>query len=277
MRFYSSAIVFLIPVLMIALSVSGCSQQKEKPAQKTIILSSTTSIDNSGLYDFLLPVFTRDTGITVRVIAVGTGRALDIASRGDADVLIVHDEPSELAFMREGHGIDRKTFMFNDYVLVGPMTDGIVIKEADTVDKVLKRILESGVTFISRGDDSGTHKKEQSLWYMTIGSVPVAQHWYREVGRGMGATLNIANELGAYTLSDRATWVSFNNRENLRVILENEPPLHNPYSVILVNSAAHPNVHFQESSIFVDWLTSEKSLSLIRSFKVRGEQIFFTF
>lgn len=223
----------------------------------------------------LLSAFKRDTGIEVHVIAVGTGRALSIARRGDADVLIVHDEPSELEFVREGYGVSRKTFMFNDYVLVGPVAGAADIVGAVGVVEVLRRIAKSGAIFVSRGDDSGTHKKELSLWRMALNVVPSERGWYREVGRGMGAALNIANELNAYTLSDRSTWISFNNRPNLKVIAENDPPLRNPYSVILVNPGRHPGVRFHGARTFADWLTSEKGLSLIRAFRVRGEQLFF--
>ncbi len=247
---------------------------EEASAPRSIVLASTTSTDNSGLYDVLLPAFTRDTGIVVRVIAVGTGRALSIASRGDADVLIVHDAASELEFVRAGYGVERKTFMYNDYVLVGPIAAAV---EAGGVSETLRRIAQSGATFVSRGDDSGTHKKELSLWYEVLGGAPSGRIWYREVGAGMGTALNIANELGAYTLADRSTWVSFNNRANLKVIVENEPPLHNPYSVILVNPGRYPGVRFAAARVFSDWLTSERGFVHIRGFKVRGRQLFFPY
>ena len=273
MRVYSFASILLTFSLVGMVSISA-PVQGEEPRQ-SILLASTTSTDNSGLYDFLLPAFTRETGIEVRVVALGTGRALNIASRGDADVLIVHDEPSELEFMRQGYGIRRDTFMFNDYVLVGPVGDAKCIKCAGSVAEALRAIFEAGTIFISRGDDSGTHKKELFLWRMALGEVPAAKSWYREVGEGMGATLTIANELGAYTLSDRSTWISFNNRNNLEIVVENEPPLHNPYSVILVNPAIHPGIRFEQARVFVDWLLSEKGLALIRNFKLRGQQLFF--
>ena len=262
----------MILLLIVGVSV-GASVWGER--QRSILLASTTSTDSSGLYDFLLPAFTRETGIEVRVVAVGTGRALSIASRGDADALIVHDEPSEVEFMRRGYGIRRDTFMFNDYVLVGPVGDAGGVKRAEGVAEALRTVFRTRAVFVSRGDDSGTHKKELFLWRMALGKVPVAREWYREVGEGMGATLTIANELGAYTLSDRSTWISFNNRANLEIVVENEPPLHNPYSVILVNPAIHPDIRFEQASVFADWLLSEKGLSLIRDFRVRGQQLFF--
>ena len=273
MRFYALAVF--------GLTLAAGVPEGDDPAARgtAIVLASTTSTDNSGLYEVLLPAFTRDTGITVRVIAVGTGRALNIASRGDADVLIVHDEPSELEFVRAGHGVERNTFMYNDYILVGPLDDVAAIGKAGSVTAALQRIAQEGVTFISRGDDSGTHRKELSLWRMALNAVPSSseQPWYREIGRGMGATLNMANELQAYTLSDRSTWVSFNNRAGLKIIIEHEPPLNNPYSVILVNPQRHPGVRFHQAKIFADWLASEKGLAYIRNFRVRGEQLFFTF
>ncbi len=273
MRIYSFAGILLIFSLVAAVSIGALARGEER--QQSILLASTTSTDHSGLYDFLLPTFTRETGIEVRVVSVGTGRALSIASRGDADVLIVHDEPSEVEFMRQGYGIRRDTFMFNDYVLVGPAGDPGGVRSAGGVAVTLQAIFKTGAPFISRGDDSGTHKKELFLWRMALGEVPIARSWYREVGEGMGAALTIANELGAYTLSDRSTWISFNHRDNLEIVVENEPPLHNPYSVILVNPAIHPEVRFEQARAFADWLLSEQGLSLIGSFRVRGQQLFF--
>ena len=271
MRFHSLACLILLASL-------GAAVHGEVTTPRSIVLASTTSTDNSGLYDVLLPAFMRDTGIAVRVVAVGTGRALEIARRGDADALIVHDTESEIEFVRARYGIERKTFMYNDYMLVGPVADAVGIAQAGGIGKALRRIAQSGSVFVSRGDDSGTHKKERSLWREALsGDSPVGRGWYREVGAGMGAALNIANELGAYTLTDRSTWVSFNNRANLKIVVENEPPLYNPYSVILVNPARHPGVKSDEARIFSNWLTSEKGLSHIRDFKVRERQLFFTY
>lgn len=282
MQFHSSASRLVTSAAGAAIVAAGLVAGAAVPAgaeerARSIVLASTTSTDNSGLYEVLLPAFKRDTGIEVRVIAAGTGRALSIASRGDADVLVVHDEASELEFVRAGYGVDRRTFMYNDYVLVGSVADAAGVKGSSGVISAFRRIAQGGALFVSRGDDSGTHKKELSLWRSALDATPAGRGWYREVGRGMGATLNIANELGAYTLSDRSTWVSFNNRANLQVVLENDPPLHNPYSVILVNPGRHPGVRFHEARIFADWLTSRRSLALIRDFKVRGRQLFFTF
>ena len=274
MRLHPLANVLLIFFFAAAAQLSSYGAAA---APRSIVLTSTTSADNSGLYEALLPDFTRDTGIVVRVVAVGTGRALSIASRGDADVLIVHDVESELEFVRAGHGVGRRTFMYNDYVLVGPVSDAAGAAEAGGIIEALRRISGDAGTFVSRGDDSGTHKKELSLWHEALGDTPSGRGWYREVGAGMGAALNISNQLGAYTLSDRATWVSFSNRANLKIVVENEPPLNNPYSVIVVNPERHPGVRFEEARIFADWLTSEQGLSRIRDFRVRGQQLFFPY
>lgn len=238
------------------------------------MLASTSSPENSGLYADLLPRFRAETGITVRVVAVGTGRALDMARRGDADLVIVHDEQSELAFVRGGYGIQRRTVMYNDYILVGPRTDPAGIKSRLRLSGALEKIASGKATFISRGDESGTHKRERALWRMTSVKNPAGQ-WYIEAGRGMGGTLNMANELGAYTLSDRATWASFGNKKALMILIENHPPLDNPYSVILVNPDKHPHTRHRAASVFSDWLVSERGQRYIRDFKINGEQLFF--
>lgn len=272
-----SVLSMWVSLVLLAVPAGTVAKDREFSPKQSIVLSSTTSADNSGLYEVLLPAFTRESGIEVQVVAVGTGRALSIARRGDADVLIVHDEQSELEFVRQGYGIDRATFMYNDYILVGPVGGDRRVSQAETISEALRAIYRIGTVFVSRSDDSGTHKKELSLWRMALGEVPVTHSWYREIGAGMGATLNLVNEMGAYTLSDRATWGSFNNRDRLEIVIENEPPLNNPYSVILVNPEIHPHVRFAQAKIFADWLVSEKGLSLIRDFRVLGQQLFFTY
>ncbi len=240
----------------------------------TVTLASTTSTDHSGFYDYLLPKFTADTGIRVRVIAVGTGRALSIGRRGDADLLIVHDRESELEFVAEGHGVARIPFMYNDYVLVGPRGDPGGLRSANDVLDAMRLIARDRRLFVSRGDDSGTHKKELQLW-RAAGFVPGAgDAWYRESGAGMGAVLNLANELPAHTITDRSTWVSFNNRDSLVLLVENQPPLHNPYSVILVNPEKHPAVNHRDAGRLAKWLTSPRGLEWIGGFRVRGTQLF---
>ena len=260
-------------VLVIVLALCVVAQAEER----RIILASTTSVDNSGLYDYLLPKFTADNGIRVDVVTVGTGRALAMAEHGDADVLIVHDEQSELAFVNAGYGIDRRTFMYNDYVLVGPKKDTLGIKDSPTtsIAQAMQMIVGSSATFISRGDDSGTHKKELFLWALAGIDLSAVDVWYREVGAGMGATLNIANELSAYTLVDRSTWISFNNRDNLVIVKENDPLLYNYYSIILVNPKRWPGINATDARRFYQWLLSPHSLELIKSFRVAGVQLFY--
>ena len=260
-------------VLIIVLALGTFSQA----AERRIVLASTTSTDNSGLYDYLLPKFTAETGIKVDVVAVGTGRALKIAEQGDADLLIVHDEQSELAFVNAGYGVDRRTFMYNDYILVGPKQDAIGIKNTPTtrIAQAMQMIAGNAATFISRGDDSGTHKKELSLWVLSGVDLSAPGTWYREVGAGMGATLNIANEMSAYTLADRSTWISFNNRDNLVIVKENDPLLYNFYSVIRVNPKRWPEINSQDAHHFYQWLLSPQGLALIESFRMKGEQLFY--
>ena len=260
-----------ILVAVLALSAFATAEARR------VVLASTTSTDNSGLYEYLLPEFTADTGIKVDVVAVGTGRAIKIAEQGDADLLIVHDEQSELAFVDSGYGIDRHTFMYNDYILVGPQQDTIGIRRSETtrIAQAMQMIAGNAAPFISRGDDSGTHKKELSLWVLSGVDLSTPGSWYREVGAGMGATLNIANELSAYTLADRSTWISFNNRDNLVIVKENDPLLYNFYSVILVNPERWPEINFQGARRFHQWLLSPRGSTLIASFRVKGKQLFY--
>ncbi len=243
----------------------------------SITLASTTSTENSGLLGDLLPRFTEKTGIDVRVVAVGTGAALRLARSGDADVLLVHDRVSEEAFVAEGYGVERVEVMYNDFVLVGPKDDPAKIVEEGEgqVTVALRRIHEAGVPFVSRGDDSGTHKAERRLWAQA-GLDPSAakQAWYRETGSGMGAALNTANAMGAYTLSDRGTWISFRNRSDLKIVLEGDPPLFNPYGVILVNAERHPHVKAAAGQALIDWLVSEEGQRAIGAFRVDGEVLF---
>ena len=242
---------------------------------RQLVLASTTSLDNSGLYEYLLPHFTDETGIEVLVISVGTGQALNTGRMGDADVLIVHDRKSELEFVKSGGGIECKTFMYNEYVIVGPKSNPAGLYPEMTIMEAMRVIRKSNGPFISRGDDSGTHKKELFLWGIS-GIAPSAQDtWYIETGKGMGGVLNMANEMLAYTLSDYSTWVSFNNKSNLVLLLKQKPPMYNPYSVILVNPVRHEGVNYQDAKRFSDWITGEKGLALIEKFRVRKTQLFF--
>jgi len=241
-----------------------------------ITLASTTSTENSGLFAYLLPMFTAETGIDVHVVAVGTGQAIRIASNGDADVLLVHHEPSERKFVADGHGIARLAVMHNDFVLVGPAADPAGVRGMRDPAAALRRIAEKSQVFVSRGDESGTHMKELSLWEGAgFDPRPASGDWYREAGSGMGATLNTARAMDGYTLCDRATWVSFANKGDLEILVEGDPRLYNAYSVIAVNPARHPHVHAAEAQAFVDWLVSEPAQRAIAAFRVDGQQLFY--
>lgn len=239
--------------------------------ERSIILSSTTSTQNSGLYDYLLPQFTADTGITVKVVAVGTGQAIRIAKNGDADALLVHHRPSEEAFVADGYGTQRFDVMYNDFVLVGPKSDGNAL---DSLGDFFDMAMSNDTTvFISRGDDSGTHKKEQELWSEFSAAVPTGD-WYREIGSGMGAALNMASALNAYTLSDRGTWLSFGNKGDLTIKYAGDPALQNPYGLILVNPEKFPHIRSDAAKTFAQWMTSPKGQAAIGAFRVDGKQLF---
>ncbi|MEW5704716.1 MAG: substrate-binding domain-containing protein [Pseudomonadota bacterium] len=245
-------------------------------AETSITLSSTTSTENSGLYDYLLPIFTAKTGIRVRVVAVGTGQAIKIAERGDADVLLVHHRASEDKFVADGFGTGRRDVMYNDFIVVGPGNDPANIGKLKKASEALKWIAEKEAPFISRGDDSGTHKMELDLWKKAGLDVTSASGtWYREAGSGMGATLNMAAAMGAYALTDRGTWLSFQNRRDLVLLVENDPHLYNYYGVILVNPVRFPHVNAEGAQAFVEWITSEEGQRAIGDFKVNGERLFF--
>ncbi len=243
---------------------------------ETITLSSTTSTRDSGLFEHLLPKFEAATGVRVRVIAVGTGRAIDLARRGDADVLLVHHRPSEEAFVAEGYGLARHAVMYNDFVLVGPAEDPAGVAGGGDITKALEQIARSEALFLSRGDDSGTHKAERALWQATAFDPETGPGtWYRETGSGMGATLNTANQLPAYTLTDRGTWVAFRNREGLALLVEHDPRMRNEYGVIAVDPARHPHTKIRGAQAFVDWITSAAGREAIAGFRARGEPLFF--
>lgn len=241
-----------------------------------ILLQSTTSTKNSGLYEYLLPIFKADSGIEVRVVAVGTGQAIRNARNGDADVLIVHAKSREQEFVRDGYGIKRHELMYNDFVIVGPSADPARIQSTDKVVDALSLIAKKQSVFVSRGDDSGTHIKELSLWsYTNINVQDYSGTWYREAGSGMGTTLNIAVAMNGYTLTDRSTWVSFGNKQNHKILFQGDPPLNNQYSVIAVNPDKHPHVKIELASKFIDWLLSEHGQAAIADYRVGGQQLFF--
>jgi tungstate transport system substrate-binding protein len=241
-----------------------------------ITVASTTSTEQSGLFGHLLPAFTKDTGIDVRIVAVGTGQALKIGERGDCDVVFVHDRPSELEFVEKGFGVDRREVMYNDFVLVGPKQDPAGVDGSHDVVAALRKIAAAKAPFVSRGDDSGTHKAELRFWQDAgIDPKPASGQWYKEAGSGMGPTLNTAAALGAYTLSDRGTWLNFKNRQDLKIVVEGDRRLFNQYGVMLVNPAKHPNVKKELGTTFIDWLTSAKGQQTIADYKINGEQLFF--
>jgi len=245
------------------------------PKEKSITLASTTSTENSGLLGYLLPIFKGESGIGVRVVAVGTGQAMRMAMKGDADVILVHHRPSEEEFVNEGYGVERIAVMHNDFVIVGPASDPAGIEGITDVAAALGRIRSSRAIFVSRGDDSGTHKRELSLW-AALGDQPGEDaNWYRESGSGQGATLNVASEMDAYCLSDRASWVTFGNKRNLELLVEGDPLLLNPYSVILINPQKYPHIKAAEGQQFIDWLVSERGQKLIAAYRVEGQQLFF--
>ena len=245
-------------------------------AGESIILQSTTSTQNSGLLNWLLPKFTQRTGITVKVVAVGTGQALKNAARGDGDVVLVHARAAEEAFVKAGHGVDRRDVMYNDFVIVCPKDDPAGIRGMKSAAAALRRIAETKTPFVSRGDDSGTHKKELALWKQAgIDPRGASGTWYREAGRGMGATLNMAAAMDACTLTDRATWISHNNRGDLTIVVEGDPELFNQYGVMLVNPKRHPHVKVKAARAFIDWLTGPEGQRLIAQYRLRGQQLFF--
>jgi len=240
-----------------------------------ITLACTTSTENSGLLDRILPLFEKQTGIRVHTVAVGTGQALRIARAGDADVILVHDRISEDAFVSEGYGVRRYDVMYNDFVLLGPASDPAGIQRETEVVRAFARIAETRSLFISRGDDSGTHKAELRLWRAAeLDPSSASGTWYRETGSGMGSTLNHASAAGGYTLSDRGTWLSFRNRGELAILVQGDPPLYNPYGVILVNPARHPHVKAEAGQRLIDWLISAEGQGAIAAYRVKGATLF---
>ncbi len=241
-----------------------------------ILVQSTTSTQNSGLFDHLLPAYRALSGVEVRVIAVGTGQALKNAADGNGDVLMVHARDAEEKFIAQGNGVKRYPVMYNEFVIIGPANDPAAVADATSVVEAMRRIAAAGALFVSRGDDSGTHKREQQLWLSAGLDVNAANsRWYKDTGSSMGRTLSIAIELGAYTLSDRATWIAWPRRGTHRVAFEGDPALFNQYSLILVNPARHPHVKAAAGQAFIDWMLSEAGQQAIAAFKVNGEQLFY--
>jgi len=241
-----------------------------------ILVQSTTSTANSGLYKYLLPLFESQTGIKVNVVAVGTGQAIRNARNCDADVLLVHAKAAEDAFVADGYGVERFDLMYNDFVIIGPAADPAKVSEQTNINHALEKISTVNALFASRGDDSGTHKKEQSLWNaIDINTDEAKPVWYRSTGSGMGATINTAIGLGAYTLTDRATWISFKNKNDFKIQFQGDPQLFNQYGVTLVNPEKCPSVSHYRAQQFIDWLLSENTQHSIAAFAVDGEQLFY--
>ncbi|MDF3062263.1 MAG: tupB [Microvirga sp.] len=242
--------------------------------ERFITLASTTSTEQSGLFGHIVPRFRQDTGVGVRVVAVGTGQALALAARGDADALLVHDRAGEEKLVAEGHGLDRRDVMYNDFVLIGPKADPAGIRGLKDAKEALRRIAAAKAPFASRGDDSGTHRTELRLW-RAAGLDPKGEPSYRELGSGMGPALNTAAGLDAYVLSDRATWAAFKNRQQLEILAEGDPTLFNPYGSILVNPAKGAHIKAADARRWHEWLTSDRGRAAIASFRIDGEQLFF--
>jgi len=262
-------------ILMLLAGWAAASAAPAFSADRFITVASTTSTQNSGLFDYLLPIFTKASGIEVRVIAVGTGQAIKIGEKGDADVILVHDTKAELEFLRQGFASERRDVMYNDFVVVGPKSDPAGVAGMSDTVAAFRKIAKTKNAFASRADDSGTHRMELRLW--KDARVPVKEAsgtWYRETGSGMGATLNTAAGMDAYTLADRGSWANFGNRGNLTIVVQGDKVLFNPYGVLPVNPKRHPHVKTADAMAFVDWLTGPGQ-PVIAAYEIKGEPVFF--
>jgi tungstate transport system substrate-binding protein len=260
----------VLPMLVAAFALPAFAQER------SITVASTTSTEQSGLFGHILPIFTRESGIAVRVVALGTGQALDVGRRGDADVVFVHDRAAEERFVADGFGGPRRHVMFNDFVITGPASDPARIAGLGDTAEALRRIAAARAPFISRGDRSGTHAAELRLWQQAgVDPATGRGQWYREVGQGMGPALNTAAAQGAYILADRGTWLSFRNRQDQRILIEGDTRLFNQYGVMLVNPQRHPHVKAADGQRFIDWLLSAAGQAAIASYRINGEQLFF--
>ena len=266
-RFMSFTSSFRIILFILTIFFSTISKADNK-----IIIASTTSTYDTGLLNLLNEEFYKKYEVRVQVLSLGTGQAIRTAKDGNAEILLVHHKPSEIEFMDNGYGVERHEIMYNDYVLVGPKNDNDLCK---SVQQKLKQIYINQYLFISRGDDSGTHRKELEMWDLTNIKVNKNKKWYLSVGQGMGSTLLIANEKKGYTLSDRSTWIAFNNRENLKIVCEDFPPLFNQYGIILVNSKLNKNLNYKDAKKYIDWFKTAEVKELINNFKAKGKQLFY--
>ena len=243
--------------------------------EKSILVSSTTSTEQSGLFGYILPIFKMKSGIDVKVVAVGTGQALDIGRRGDADVVFVHDKPAEEQFVQDGYATKRYEVMYNDFILIGPKSDPAKVGGGKDIQAAFQKIAAAQAPFISRGDKSGTHAAELRYWKGAGIAVSPSQSWYKETGSGMGPALNTASAMNGYILADRGTWLSFKNRGDLSILVQGDPKLFNQYGVMLVNPAKFPTVKKAEGQAFIDWLISKNGQDVIASYQIGGEQLFF--
>ena len=274
LRFYNFNVYFITIFLFSMFINIYC--YKPSFGKEYIILQSTTSTQNSGLYDYILPQFIKKNGIDVRVVAVGTGQAIKNAQNCDGDVLIVHSKASEEIFVKSGYGIYRKDLMYNDFVIIGPENDSAKVKSSDNAFEAFKKIFNERAIFASRGDESGTHKAEVKMWNnLNMNTNDFDVEWYRELGLGMGATLNVAVQMDAYALSDRATWLTFKNKRQHLILFEGDESLFNQYGIIPVNPNKCPSVKTNLSKIFIDWILSMEGQNLISSYKKNGQQLFF--
>ena len=274
LRFYNFNIYFIMIFLFSMFINIYC--YKPSFGKEYIILQSTTSTQNSGLYDYILPQFIKKNGIDVRVVAVGTGQAIKNAQNCDGDVLIVHSKDSEENFVRSGFGLYRKDLMYNDFVIIGPENDPAKVKSSDNAFEAFKKIFNERAIFASRGDESGTHKAEIKIWNnLNMSTNDFNGGWYRELGLGMGATLNVAVQMDAYVLSDRATWLAFKNKRQHLILFEGDESLFNQYGIIPVNPNKCPSVKTNLSKIFIDWILSMEGQNFISSYKKNGQQLFF--
>ena len=246
-------------------------------ARKYLIIQSTTSTKNSGLLDVIEEVFEKEFKIDIRFVSAGTGQAIINARNGNGDLILVHSLEDEIRFVNEGYGVERHEIMYNDFIIVGPVNDPANISNVNSITKAMQNLSRGHAPFLSRDDDSGTHKKEQSLWKLAGITIEESDKWYLKNGLGMGITLNMASEMNAYTLSDRGTWLSFRNKGDLAILFEKDKLLINPYAVIAVNPKKFPDSEYKHSMIFVNWLKSEAGKTTINSFKINGKQLFFAY
>lgn len=288
------AILMLVVVIIGAFTLGGCApkpteqleqqndvnstdseaeNENKVEVEPEMTLATTTSTRDTGLLDVLVPAFDKKYGVTTKVVAVGTGEAIEMGKQGNADVLLVHARKSEDEFVASGFGINRKDVMYNFFFIVGPKDDPAGAASAKDAETAMKRIAETKSKFLSRGDQSGTHKKELSIWEK-FGLKPQGQEWYSETGQGMGDTLTMASEMGAYTLVDSGTWYAFADKVNLKIVVEGDPVLFNPYGVIAVNPEKYPNIHNKAAMAFIDFITSEEGQKIIGDFKKNGQQLF---